>query len=103
LKDTMIVSPQDRAHLRRAASLLTGVGWGDPSDVDPGVGLLCLAAAELLRPLVDHAAPALSTANSASAVDDALASLGSLSDDVFADEAVLEAADYARRVRALLG
>lgn len=39
----------------------------------------------------------------ATSVDGALASFVALSDDTFAHEAVLDAADYARRARALLG
>jgi hypothetical protein len=98
----MITSAPDLARLHRATSLLAGVGWADPSDVDPGIALLCLAAAEQLRLLAEHAPPAPTTAGVARALDDALASLASLSDEVFADEAVLEAADYARRARAVL-
>lgn len=97
----MTTAALDRAHLRRAASLLAGVGWAEPTSVDPGIALLCLAATEQLRPLVSLAAPATSLAPGR-AVDEALANLASLSDEVFADEAVLDAADYARHARALL-
>lgn len=98
----MITSAPDRARLQRAARLLASIRWADPFNVDPGIALLCLAAAEQLRPLAETAAPAPTTAGVARALDDALANLASLSDEVFADEAVLEAADYARRARALL-
>lgn len=97
----MTITEPDRAHLHRAASLLAGVGWADPVDVDPGVALLCLAAAEQLRPLVAPVVPATRSAP-AQAVDDALARLVALSQEAFADEAVLDAADYARHARALL-
>ena len=97
----MTTAARDHAYLRRAASLLAGVGWAGPASIDPGIALLCLAAAEQLRPLVSLAAPATGPAPGR-AVDEALANLASLSDEVLADEAVLDAADYARRARALL-
>lgn len=98
----MTTSAPDRPRLHRAASLLGGVGWADPTNVDPEIALLCLAAFEQLRPWTELAAPAAITVGVPLALDDALASLASLSDEVFAEEAVLEAADYARRARALL-
>lgn len=97
----MTITASDQAHLRRAVSLLAGVGWADPAGVDPGAALFCLAAAEQLRPLSGPVLPATGTAP-AIAVDRALASFVALTEETFAEEAVLDAADYARRARALL-
>lgn len=95
--------PDGREQLHLAAGLLTGAGYADPETVDPGVALLCLAAAEQLR-LLGVQAPrvVIDPAEVTQAVSDALTSLAALPDELFASTPVLDAAAYVRAARALL-
>jgi hypothetical protein len=89
--------------LRRVAVLLTRVGHASPATTDPGVALLCLAAAEDLRQLgVTPPRLAIGTTQIAAAVSEALASLAALPDDIFAATPVLDAAANVRAARAQL-
>lgn len=90
-------------HLRRAAGLLAGVGEAGHATTDPGVALLCLAAAEDLRQLgVSPRSVSLDQQQVAGAIDDALVNLAALPDEIFALTPVLDAAANVRGARALL-
>jgi hypothetical protein len=92
-----------RERLQHVAGLLAGVGNADPRLVGPGVALLCLAAAERLRPVVGQPArTSVDGARVGDAVGQALATLAALPERVFAVEAVLDAAADVRRARDLL-
>lgn len=92
-----------KQHLRRAAELLTGVGQASSASTDPGVALLCLAAAEDLRRLGVSPRPVpLDQSQVLGAVSDALTSLAALPDEIFASTPVLDAAANVRAARALL-
>jgi hypothetical protein len=100
---TLDPASESMKQLRRAAGLLTGVGQASPASTDPGVALLCLAAADDLRRLGVRP-PRLTTGPTqiAEAISDALASLAALPDDIFAATPVLDAAANVRAARALL-
>ena len=89
--------------LRYAAGLLTAVGHANPATTDPGVALLCLAAAEDLRRLgVGPLRLTTGASQPGEAIAEALASLAALPDEVFAATAVLDAAANVRTARGLL-
>jgi hypothetical protein len=94
---------ESMTQLRRAAGLLTAVGQARPASADPGVALLCLAAAEDLRSLgVVPPRLVIGPTEVGDAVGDALASLAAVPDDIFAAPPVLDAAANVRAARALL-
>lgn len=94
---------EEMKKLRHAAGLLTHVGQAKSATVDPGVALLCLAAADDLRRLgVCPLRVVTGPADAFGAMNDALASLIALPDDIFATTAILDAAANVRAARALL-
>lgn len=94
--------PSTLLALGQATGLLTDIGRADPSTVSADVAVLCLAAAEELRPLgVEQRTARPPTEPIEATISAALALLAQLPASVFATTAILDAASHARLAREL--